>query len=203
MFPVDGLSPNPIVGNLEVPSRTTKREESFFGTTSIGSATAPKVETGIRNTLWNVSYVGTAVNIQPTNGTVIKVFDQPNIRELSVCFDRYMLPVVTYIYGTDTYIRYFDFSTKRYVIANISALETAGEIRSPRVTFDDRRVSFRSSGAVVVGYYANNKLVIRSSDDNYLSSRIIRTEVTQDSFLEQIAMGDNNRLHFVTYVYED
>ena len=41
MFPVDGLAPRPVVGNLEVPSRTDKREESFFGTTTIGSTTSP------------------------------------------------------------------------------------------------------------------------------------------------------------------
>ena len=65
MFPVDGLSPNPIVGNLEVPSRTTKREESFFGTTSIGSATAPKVETGIA--------AQTTMNIHVHHGTCLNV----------------------------------------------------------------------------------------------------------------------------------
>lgn len=203
MFPVDGLAPKPVVGNLEVPSRTDRREESFFGTSTIGSSTSPKVETGIRNTLWGVKYDKTAVTIQPTNGTPIKLIEQPSIRELSVCLDRYMLPVLVYVYGGDTYIRYYDFATKRYMVTNLSGLEKTGEINSPRLTFDDRRVKFRNSGSVVLGYYVGNKLMIRSSDDNYLSSRIIRTEPTTENYLEQIAMGDNNRLHFVTYTLVD
>lgn len=203
MFPVDGLAPKPVVGNLEVPSRIDKREESFFGTTTIGSATSPKVEVGVRNTLWGVKYDRLAVTIQPTNGAAIKLIEQPSIRELSVCFDRYMLPVLVYVYGGDTYIRFYDFATKRYIVTNLSGLEKTGEINSPRLTFDDRRVKFRSNGTVILGYYVGDKLMIRSSDDNYLSSRVIRTEPTKENYLEQIAMGDNNRLHFVTYTLVD
>ena len=143
------------------------------------------------------------VTIQPTNGTPVKLIEQPSIRELSVCFDRYMLPVLVYVYGGDTYIRFYDFATKRYIVTNLSGLEKTGEISSPRLAFDDRRVKFRSRGTVVLGYYVGNKLMIRSSDDNYLSSRVIRTETTAENYLEQIAMGDNNRLHFVTYTLVD
>lgn len=74
MFPVDGLAPKPVVGNLEVPSRTDKREESFFGTTTIGSTTSP-------------------------------------------------VPVLVYVYGGDTYIRYYGFATKRYIVTNLSGLD--------------------------------------------------------------------------------
>ena len=33
------------------------------------------------------------------------------------------LPVLVYVYGGDTYIRYYGFATKRYIVTNLSGLD--------------------------------------------------------------------------------
>lgn len=195
MFPIGGLSSIPYVGNLETTLREDNLNESFFGSEDFGSVTSPATVTGKRDTLWSVSYVSGVVTFS-RDGKVVQVFEQSGIRELSAAFDRYMLPVVVYKTIDKSYIRYFNVVTKTYVVLDL------GIITNPRVCFDDRRPYFRSEASVILGFYIADKLYVKTSDDSYQYNQLIKTETQTENYLEQICMGDNNRLHFVTYTLE-
>lgn len=198
MFPSDGLTKFPVVGNLEVALRTDRREEAFYGNVTLGSEKNPTVYTGKRDVLWVGGYENGFIYIQPPSGNIIKLTELTNVRELSICFDKYMLPVVTYIRQSSVYLRYFDIFEKTYVTRNISAI-VQGEVITPRLCFDDRRLSYRNDACVLLAYYIGNQLCLRNSVDAYANQKVIRTEPINEVYLEQIAMADNNRIHFITY----
>lgn len=198
MFPNTGLTAFPVVGNLEVALRTERREETFYGTGTIGSTTNPTVYTGKRDVLWSAGYENGFIYIQPPSGAVIKLIELTNVRELSVCFDKYMLPVITYVRQSSVYLRYYDIFERVYVTKNISAI-AQGDVVTPRLCFDDRRLSYRKDACVLLAFYIGNRLCLRNSNDSFTTQQVIRTEPTNEVYLEQIAMGDNNRIHFITY----
>lgn len=201
MFPVDGISQTPMIGNLEVVARFDRREETFFGSDTLGSTTLPVRYDGKRDVLWAAKYESGIISIQSSKGSKVNILELPRIREFTICFDQYMLPVVCYTASGSTYIRHFNAATRQYETVNLTTLLNK-EIITPRMCFDDRRVYYRSSATVVLAYYIGPQLYVRSSTDSYRTHRLIRTEPTPENYLEQVVMGDNNRLHFVTYRYE-
>lgn len=202
MFPSDGLTKFPVVGNLEVALRTERREETFYGGNTLGSDRTPVVYTGKRDVLWTAGYENGFIFIQSPTGAVHKLIELPNVRELSVCFDQYMLPVIAYLRQSSVFLRYYDAFDRKYVTRNISAIAQA-DIITPRLCFDDRRLSYRNDACVLLAYYIGNRLCLRTSTDTYTTEKVLRTEPTNEVYLEQMAMGDNNRIHFITYTLVD
>lgn len=202
MFPSDGLTAFPVTGNLEVALRTERREETFYGASDLGSEKTPKIYTGKRDVLWVAGYENGFIYIQPPTGKPIQLIELTNVRELSVCFDNYMLPVIAYIRQSSVYLRYFDPFDKKYVTKNITAM-AQGDVVTPRLCYDDRRLHYRNDASVLLAYYVKNRLCLRTSADYYNSERTIRNEPIDEMYLEQIAMGDNNRVHFITYTLVD
>lgn len=202
MFPIDGLSPVPMPGNLEVTLRTDRREETFYGSDSMGWKDTPTVYSGKRDALWAVSYNRGVISFHPPTGKAIKVLEVTNVRELSACFDKYMMPTIAYVRSGETYLYYYDPFIRDFATRNISEL-AKDDITTPRLCFDDRRIRYRDDADVVLAYYVREKLCIRTSRDEYIQERVIRLEPGAENYLEQVAMGDNNRLHFETYTLVD
>ena len=173
MYPVRGLSPKPVVGALEVPLETNDLKNTFYGAATMGSASNPKIWDGIRNNLWSSGYDNGDVTINDGSKTTI-LFTRTGITELSVCFDVYMLPVVAYVLNDEAYLRFYDTAAKAFVTRNLTEL-SKDVVKTPCVTLDDR---FRTP------------LIIHEFTDN-------------KNYLNQISMGDNNRLHFVPYRNEE
>ncbi len=201
MYPVRGLSPKPVVGTLEIPLETADLKNTFYGGTTLGSSTNPKVWTGLRNSLWSSGYDNGDVTINDGSKTQI-LFTRTGITELSICFDSFMLPVVTYVFNGESYLRFFDTSVNTFVTRNLTELSKA-TVKTPRVTYDDRRVQFRYNASVILGYIVDRQLIIRTSDDRFRTPLIIHEFVDNKNYLNQISMGDNNRLHFVPYRNEE
>ena len=113
-----------------------------------------------------------------------------------------MLPFVSYVYNGDSYFRFYDITTKSFVTLNLTEL-SRGVVKTPRATYDDRRLQFRYSASVIVGYIVDRQLIIRTSDDRFRTPVIIHEFADNKNYLNQISMGDNNRLHFVPYRIEE
>ena len=64
-------------------------------------------------------------------------------------------------------------------------------------------MQFRYSASVIVGYIVDRQLIIRTSDDRFRTPVIIHEFADNKNYLNQISMGDNNRLHFVPYRIEE
>ena len=56
---------------------------------------------------------------------------------------------------------------------------------------------------MIVGYIVDRQLIIRTSDDRFRTPVIIHEFADNKNYLNQISMGDNNRLHFVPYRIEE
>ena len=201
MYPSKGLSPTPVVGSLEVPLELSDLKNTFYGSPTMGSTTTPTPNTAVRNTLWSSLYDDGDVVITDGSKQFI-LFTRSGITELSVCFDGYMLPFVSYVYNGDSYFRFYDITTKSFVTRNLTEL-SRGVVKTPRATYDDRRLQFRYSASVIVGYIVDRQLIIRTSDDRFRTPVIIHEFADNKNYLNQISMGDNNRLHFVPYRIEE
>ena len=201
MYPVRGLSPKPVVGALEVPLETNDLKNTFYGAATMGSASNPTIWDGIRNNLWSSGYDNGDVTINDGSKTTI-LFTRTGITELSVCFDVYMLPVVAYVFNDVAYLRFYDTTAKAFVTRNLTEL-SKDVVKTPRVTYDDRRAQFNYNASVILGYVIDKQLVIRTSDDRFRSPLIIHEFLDNKNYLNQISMGDNNRLHFVPYRYKE
>lgn len=197
MFPIKGLVDPPVIGGLETSFKEIDLDGRFLGGAQMGSTVNPQLYMGMRTTTWGYSY---------TNGDVVihdgarehKLFDRTGITELNICFDSYMLPVVTYVYNGEAFYRYFDITTQHYVTRNLTE-QSNKPVRTPRVCYDDRRRQFRSSASVILSYFVENQLMIRTSDDRFRSPQIIKEYLDNNTHLNQVCMGTNNRLHFITY----
>ena len=201
MYPSKGLSPTPVVGSLEVPLELSDLKNTFYGSPTMGSTTTPTPNTAVRNTLWSSGYDNGDVTINDGSKTTI-LFTRTGITEVSVCFDVYMLPVVAYVFNDEAYLRFYDTTAKAFVTRNLTEL-SKDVVKTPRVTLDDRRSQFRYSASVILGYVVGRQLFIRTSDDRFRTPLIIHEFADNKNYLNQISMGDNNRLHFVPYRNEE
>lgn len=212
MFPLQGLTPEPIISEIEVPFLTSKRFGQFWGSTTGFINEFSNVDyTGARTALWSYRLANGQVVVN--NGT----HDQPiwdslgptateGISEVSIAWDRRLNIVGTFAQHGDVKIRYLTTNQSgtpgQLITENISQRHGGG-VRTPRVTFDDRRMRFRKLASTIIGYMHNNRLIILSSDDEYRTPLIIKEFDTDDWQLHQIAMGENNRLHFAVYRNKD
>ncbi|BDH16585.1 MAG: hypothetical protein [Bacteriophage sp.] len=200
MFPVTGLSNPAFVSDLEIVQKPGLKEDYLYGASTLGDPNTPTVYTGERDTLWRVTYFRGVYTITNTDGYSTPILQMKGTHEISVCFDQYMLPVIAYtMFNGDAFLQFFNFANKAYETINLSTLATSPVI-SPRVAFDDRRLEARPFASVVLGYYEGEILKLRQSDDLFATAQILRIETdSEQHYIEQIAMGENNRLHIVTY----
>lgn len=212
MFPLQGLTPEPIVSEIEVPFLTSKRYGQFWGSATGFINEFSNVEhTDVRTTLWSYRLANGQVVIN--NGTHDQsIWDSlgptatEGISEVSIAWDRRLNIVGAFAQHGDVKIRYLTTSQSgtpgRLVTENITQRHGGG-VRTPRVAFDDRRMRFRKLASTIIGYMHNNRLMILVSDDEYRTPLIIKEFDTDDWQLHQIAMGENNRLHFAIYRNKD
>lgn len=201
MFPLKGLSVKPVVGQLEVPLEVNDLKNTFYGSSKMGSRISPLNLGEVRNTLWSSSYDNGDVIITD-GGQRFTILSRTGITELSVCFDGYMLPVIAYVFNGESYFRFYDTTVNNYVTRNLTELSKTA-VKTPRVTYDDRRAQFSYNASVILGYVIDKQLVIRTSDDRFRSPLIIHEFLDNKNYLNQISMGNNNRLHFVPYRYKE
>lgn len=199
MFPTQGLITPPVVSELEVAERETERKvEVFLGGPSMGSETKPVLYAGARTQAWSAIYERRVLYLS-TNNVKTKYLDIGSISEFSICFDQYMLPTIVYRQRKEWFMRRYDPFSKEFVT---TALDY-GDIITPRLCYDDKRVMARKDAEGLLFYYIGANLYVRGSSNDYLTAKLLRTEETDENYISQVCMGDNGRLHIVTYILVD
>lgn len=199
MIPDGGLIEPSVVGALEAPDRfMEKKTEFFLGGDALGDQNKPTVYMGLRETPWRLEYSDRAIRLIG-NGVSLLLIELKTISELSGCFDQYMQPVVLYKRLGVWYLYRFDPFTKKFT--TVELVDSEGPIITPRLCFDDKRLKRRLDASVLLTYICNNKIKIKDSKDDFVKTETIKT-LSDETYLSQVTMGDNGRLHFVTYTLE-
>lgn len=123
------------------------------------------------------------------------IFSVPGITAVSFTFDQLMRPAVVYMLGTSAYFRWFDPTVNDYVTTNL------GEIRDPRVSFDDKReTQVADRGDVIIAYLkltgGSLGLYYRQQRDRYGVERALRTGLPTNTRLRAVGMNRGLRMQF-------
>lgn len=116
----------------------------------------------------------------------------PGMEEISFTFDPSMRPTVAYIANGRAYLNWYDTIAAEYVTTAM-----AGDVVTPRVTLDDKRLigsnGYQSSD-VILAYVRGGNLYYRQQRDRYDTERLLKVGVTP---LIKIGLNRGLRLQFM------
>lgn len=142
---------------------------------------------------WQCKYNDATGNvfINPVGSPDVLFINIAGASEMSFAFDQSMRPVLAYMIGTLGKLRWYDSLAGAFVVSDFP------DIRSPRLTLDDKREMQRANSDVIFAYIkANGDLCYRQQRDRYETERVLHTGVDPSNRLVAVGMGNNFRLHF-------
>lgn len=114
-----------------------------------------------------------------------------DISEVSLSFDQNMRPVLAFVEGGITKLRWFDTTVQQQVVTSYGA-----DHITPRVSLDDKRLTQSSNSDVIFAYLRNGNLYYRQQRDRYLTEYLLAENVGASGIVK-FGMGRNWRLHFL------
>ena len=185
MIPQDRLSLQPVPAPLlfahPQPSLTEARH--------VGGAAVGDASQGMRVQTWTCRTDGTSVFLRGQTGPDLLLFTGAGITEVSLAFDRNMLPFVAFFEGGSARYWWWDTLTNTRVTSTLPA----GSAR-PRCCLDDVRETQSAAADIVLAYVRGGALYYRQQRDRFDVERML--QATGVDTLRSVAMGANLRLQF-------
>lgn len=146
---------------------------------------------------WMCWYENLEVAVSPVDGIRQVLFARAGVSQLSFSFDQNMRPVVVFVQDGTTYLWWYDTLAAAHVFTSFGT-----EMRTPRVTLDDRRLATSSTSDVIFAYIRfdagtnSHALCYRQQRDRYTVEQVLRTGLSAKTRLKSIGVSSNLRLQF-------
>lgn len=114
-----------------------------------------------------------------------------DITEVSLSFDRNMNLALAYVESDVAYLYWFDTTIPGYRTTTLGA-----DVKTPRVTHDDKRELQSQNSDVILAYLKNGNLYYRQQRDRYETERLLQASVNSPG-LVKIGMNKQLRLQFL------
>lgn len=125
---------------------------------------------GLLSTAWLGTTDGTAVVLEAPSVAPAVLITGVGISEISFSFDRLMNPVIAYVEGGSTKLRWFDVGVNGIV----TTVYGAGYLH-PRVSLDDKHPLASETSDVIFAYLRDGDLRYRQQRDRYEIERVLAT----------------------------
>lgn len=157
----------------------------------LGGVSLNDTSQGLSSKVWTLAVVGDNVLLSSDSDAPVTLFTQANIKDVSLAFTQSMQPTVAWEDTTgNLWLRYFDSTISDYSILDLGLGTT------PRLTLDDKRLESSLLSDVIIAYVRGNSLIIRLQRDRFLTEYTLRSDLPNDSRLEQLGMH-NLRVYFI------
>ena len=143
---------------------------------------------GLMYQQWHGYIAGNEIRIGPVDGTATVIHTADNLEEMSFTFDQNMRPVIAYVADGVSYLRWYDSQAAAQVVTNFGE-----DMKTPRVTLDDKRATQLGVSDVILAYIRNGALYYRQQRDRFGVEYHLGDT---DYYLLRIGMTDKLRLQF-------
>lgn len=136
---------------------------------------------------WTIAYIGTSIEIRPSDGTLAFSMTELDVLTVSLAFDNNMAPVIAWMTTGGANLYYYDTVTSSYITRFFT------DVTSCRVAVDDPRAFYTTQSDVIFGYTLGPNLYWRQQRDRY---DIPRTVGPTTQSLIRLGPSIGNRLQF-------
>lgn len=188
MIPEERESTTPVVSAFLPPDGQTETPIIDF---ERGGVNVFDPSAGLRVKPWEFYLRAATVYCKADDTAEYAIFSNSGITSLSGAWDQNMNPIVVYTVGAETRLNWYD------TLAGTRRDDSFGtEIRSPRLSLDDKRSSQFGNSDIIFAYMKADKLCYRQQRDRYGVERVIREGLPTDCLLVSVGMNAGWRLQF-------
>ena len=189
MIPDNRLSSELMLADwlIEKPDSEFTRTEGY----EYGPSALYDTNSELTAALWKYTYRDNQVFMKKDGtDTEIAIDTVMNATDIAVCFNQSSQPVIAYMAGGITYLKWFDTNIQEYVVT-----ELGPGLSSPRIILDIKDKK-SSQSDVVLFYFRNNQtLCARYQRDRYSIEYVLKS--TSPHKILRVGMNKINRVQFL------
>lgn len=142
---------------------------------------------GLMYQIWKARMENNYVYLSAPNTPEFVLLDLPKVTEISFTFDQNCRHIFVYVQDGVSKMHWYDTSAGGYITTILG-----GDVKTPRVTLDDKRSSQLGISDVLVFYQKGNSLYMRVQRERYLVEHLLATNVTDG--IVKVGMMNNLRV---------
>lgn len=140
---------------------------------------------------WEATCDGADITLRADGVSPTVVHSDADITEISFTFNQNMQPVLAWVAGGITKLRYYDVGTSNFITTAFGAT-----YQSPRVSLDDKHRLASDTNDVIFAYVRAGGLYYRQQRENYATERLLMSGLAAGTRLWRMGMSVENRLQF-------
>lgn len=188
------LTVSPVVATFE--SLIAGQIVSLLEDWELGGIGIQDPSQGLRVQTWRgyVSTNGKSILISAPNTAAITKYTASGtntISEVSITFDQNMRPIIAFVESGVPKLQWYDSVSQTEIVTTLAL-----DVRSPRVSLDNKRRFFEVSSDVILAYIRGGNLYIRQQRDRYTIEYLLKTGVPTDYYLHKIGPSIGLRFQF-------
>lgn len=123
----------------------------------------------------------------------VSYYSDHNVTEVSLTFDQNMRPAIALVADGQAKLIWYDAQAAQEVVTELDA-----DVRSPRVSLDDKRASQSALNDIILGYIRGRNLYHRLQRDRFEVEYLLAENVvpTEEWYLRRMGMNAVNRFQF-------
>jgi hypothetical protein len=144
--------------------------------------------------VWSARVVDSShIVISNETGFETTYYSDFNITEVSLTFDQNMRPAISLVADGQPKLIWYDTQEAQEVVTDL-----ASDVRSPRVSLDDKRTTQMSTNDIILAYLRGNNLYHRRQRDRFTIEYLLAEGIVPDEdwYLRRIGMNNVGRFQF-------
>lgn len=187
MIPENRESTTPVRGTFIAPDGMSGSQMIDY---ERGGIAVNDPSQGLRVQEWMFYYRDGVVYCKADLTAEFAIFAADGVTALSGSFDQNMRPIVAYLIGKECRLNWYD------TLAGTRRDDSFGELRTPKLSLDDKRSSQFQASDVIFSYIRDGNLCYRQQRDRYTVERILRSGLSEYAKIISVGMTHGWRLQF-------
>jgi len=193
-FSDDSLSIEPMLA-LYAGGRATAASPYMLHSYETGGIALSDASQGLKVQVWDAEVIDNSnVVLRNEAGYEATYYTGSEITEVSLAFDQNMRPTIAIVEGGQPKLIWYDSAVEMEVVTDLAA-----DIKSPRVSMDDKRQTQSANNDIILGYIRGTSLYFAKQRDRYLIEYLLATDALPNSdlsYLSRVGMSTINRFQF-------